>query len=279
MTSKIETLVLDIQSLLVKGGRDIPDSAFEELGRRMGEAVKHSMNREKKATLRMSNIGKPCNRQIYYGINSPEEAEETRPEAYMKFLTGHLLEEMLLFLAEQSGHRVEGLQDESEISGIKGHRDAVIDGVLIDVKSASSFSFKKFADGRLAEDDPFGYVIQLQSYLHAGQDDEKVEDKSRGGFLVVDKALGHICLDFHPYQGLPMEAIYDYKKKMVEKPEPPVRSFEAVPDGKSGNMKLGVNCSYCDFKQKCWPGLRGFAYSNGPRFLTKIVREPDVPEV
>jgi hypothetical protein len=43
-------------------------------------------------------------------------------------------------------------------------------------------------------------------------------------------------------------------------------------------MKLGTGCSYCAFKKHCWPGLRGFAYSGGPRYLTNVVKTPDVPE-
>jgi hypothetical protein len=72
-------------------------------------------------------------------------------------------------------------------------------------------------------------------------------------------------------------------KEEVAKPAP-TRCFEGIPDGKSGNMKLGVNCSYCAFKAPCWAdandgeGLRLFIYSTGPRWLTEVEREPDVPE-
>lgn len=224
----------------------------------------------------MSNIGKPCERQLYYSVNSPEEAEELRPEAHMKFLFGDAVELLVLFLCEASGHDVQGTQDEQEIEGIKGHRDAVIDGTIVDVKSASTFSFQKFSNGTLAENDSFGYIDQLQSYLYAGQTDDKVTDKDRGAFLVVDKTLGHICLDIHERKRLPYDKIFQHKKDMVASSSPPPRAFEPVPDGKSGNEKLGINCSYCDFKNKCYPDLRTFIYSTGPRYLTKVVREPKV---
>src|SRR5690606_25725922 len=109
--------------------------------------------------------------------NTPEDGEPLRPEAYLKFLYGDILEDLLLFLAEAAGHTVVGRQDEQEIAGIKGHRDCVIDGTVVDAKSASSYSFKKFKEGRLREDDPFGYVDQLQSYIHSGQNDPLVTDK------------------------------------------------------------------------------------------------------
>ena len=45
--------------------------------------------------------------------------------------------------------------------------DCKIDGVVTDVKSVSTFGFKKFKDGSLAYDDPFGYVAQIKGYAHS----------------------------------------------------------------------------------------------------------------
>lgn len=226
----------------------------------------------------MSNIGKPCERQLYYSVNDfPGEA--LRPEAHMKFAFGDLIELLLLFLSEAAGHEVTGTQDTQEIEGIKGHRDAVIDGTIVDVKSASSYSYKKFNEGTLSENDSFGYVDQLQSYLHAGQTDDKVTNKDSAAFLVADKTLGHICLDIHEKKNVPYEKIYKYKKEMVEASSPPPRGFEPVPEGKSGNEKLGINCGYCEFRKTCYPNARTFLYSNGPVSLVKVVREPNVPEL
>jgi len=224
----------------------------------------------------MSNVGKPCERQLWYDINTPEDGESLPPEAFMKFLFGDLAELLLLFLVEAAGHKVEGTQDTQEIEGIYGHRDAVIDGVVVDVKSASTYSFQKFRDGTLAQNDSFGYVDQLQSYLYAAGDDPVVTDKSRGAFLVLDKTLGHICLDVHENKHLPYDRIYQHKKAVVSSKYPPERGFSDIPDGKSGNMKLDVNCGYCSFKEKCWPGLKTYAYARGPVFLTKVVKEPRV---
>jgi hypothetical protein len=43
----------------------------------------------------------------------------------------------------------------------------VIDGVTVDVKSASKYGFEKFLKHNLREDDPFGYISQLSSYVYA----------------------------------------------------------------------------------------------------------------
>lgn len=235
--------------------------------------------RERKSTLRMSNIGKSCERQLWYEINETAEAEAFRPENYMKFMYGHLIEELVLFLAELAGHEVTGRQDTQEIEGIKGHRDAVIDGVLVDVKSASSYSFKKFKEGKLAEDDPFGYISQIQAYLFAGQEDPLVKDKERAAFLVVDKTLGHITLDVHAKDERDWPKYFNDKKEAIGKEQPPEKGFSPVPFGQSGNMKLPNICGYCPFKKLCWPEVRTFAYSYGPVHLVEINNEPRVPEI
>ncbi|MGW8178763.1 MAG: hypothetical protein ACWGQW_08375, partial [bacterium] len=192
-----------------------------------------------------------------------------------------ILEELLLFLAEAAGHRVEGTQSELDVGGIKGHRDAVIDGMLVDVKSASTYSFNKFRQGLTPDADAFGYLDQLQSYLYASQDDDVVTVKDRAAFLVVDKTLGHICLDVHEINNKDYSAVVAEKISVVESPEVPPRAFEDEKDGASGNRKLGLQCSYCDAKHLCWPGLRVFGYSNGPRFLTTVKKrpQPHIPEL
>ena len=48
-------------------------------------------------------------------------------------------------------------------------------------------SFKKFEEGRLSEDDPFGYIAQLSGY-------EKAIGTDGGGFLALNKESGELCL-------------------------------------------------------------------------------------
>lgn len=281
MVKQIETLIEDIYEVLDKG---LPDDYDEErvisFGVTLGKMLASRLrDRSGKPGLRMSNIGTPCNRKLYYTVNCPEEKEPLTPQTRLKFLFGDITEELLLFLAEAAGHTVEGRQDVLEIEGILGHWDGVIDGEIADAKSASPYSFKKFEEHRLADDDAFGYIDQLQSYLEAGKDNPKVTRKDRGHFLVANKVSGELCLDTHKKSTFPIEKKYQYKKDMVARPEAPARGFDPVPEGKSGNMKLPTVCSYCDFKKKCHPNLRTFLYSNGPVFLTKVAKEPKVYEV
>ncbi len=278
--AKIETLVEDIQTLLVEGVSEPDTELCDKYGAMFSKLLQERMKREeRKGTLRMSNAGKPCERQLYYEVNSPEEGEQYTYDLYAKFFFGDMIELFLLFLSEAAGHKVEGTQDTQEIEGILGHRDAVIDGMVVDAKSASSFAFKKFANGTLASDDAFGYIDQLGGYRHAGKDDPIVTIKDRAGFLVMDKVLGKICLDIHKDTGKDYSTFMKHKKDVVNGSTVPERGFEPIPEGASGNKKLGVNCSYCSFKEKCHPELRTFAYSYGPVYLTTVAREPKVPEI
>lgn len=259
-------------------GAEVSDEIADAFAADMRTLIKTRLKREpREPTLRMSAMGKP-NRQLWYEMNIRGEREELHGNAHMKFLLGDIIENVVITLAKISGHKVEGEQTEMELAGIKGHRDVVIDGTTVDVKSASPFSFKKFEDGLKPEGDAFGYITQINSYVTAAKDDPIVTNKDEGAFLVVQKVTGDITLDVHKKTTAPLEDIFEYKKEMVKQPEPPERCYEPEPFGKSGNMKLGVNCSYCPFKWHCHENLRGFYYSNGPVFLTDVKNEPKVPE-
>lgn len=283
MTKSIHTLVPDIYAVIEgNGGWD------ETISRHCAEGMQDIFNgrlaterTSREPTLRLSALGSPCRRKLWYGINEPDGGEDLPPSTLLKFLYGDLLEQLLISLAIAAGHDVQGLQSTLEVGGIKGHRDCVIDGITVDVKSASSYSFNKFKEGNLRSDDPFGYVSQLSSYVYAGRSDEVESHPSLGAFLVIDKTLGHLCLDMYDF-GPELdrkEAEVEKIKEQMAQPTPPDRAFDPVPDGKSGNMKLSTVCSYCSFKEKCYPGMRTFLYSTGPRYLTNVAKLPNVTEV
>lgn len=277
-SKSIDTLVEDIYGLF-KPDSDvsIPSDVVEAFGQRLARHLLHRLAEERKRpSLRLSTIGNPCNRKLWYSIRVPELGEQLAPSTRIKFLFGDILEELLLFLAEAAGHTVTGQQDELEINGVKGHRDAIVDGRLIDCKSASSFSFRKFKTNGLRDDDPFGYLDQLGAY-HAASVGSV--DPDVASFLVIDKQHGHITLDTYPVEGTDYQKKVEEQKAVIALPEPPPRAFSDVPEGKSGNRKLDTQCSYCGFKATCWPNLRTFIYSSGPVYLTKVEREPKVPEV
>jgi len=223
---------------------------------------------------RMSGLGKP-DRQFWYAAKQAD-AEPMTPKTYFKFLYGDAIELLILFLAREAGHTVERTQEEIEVNGVTGHIDAIIDGVVVDVKSAAPFSFQKFKKNSVLDDDPFGYVQQLSSYASV------LTPKEDAAWVAFDKVGGDICitpLSASIIAGHEPNARIEHLRRVVESDQPPERCYEDEPDGKSGNRKLGTGCSYCAYKKECWPGLRTFLYAGKPRFLTQVTRLPDVPEV
>jgi hypothetical protein len=279
------TLPEDIFSLLDEfNDHEVSEENVEWAGELFKQLLRTRLKKreEKKGeeVLRFSALGKK-DRQLWYQANMPEKAEKLGGKQQFKFLYGDVLEILLLFLARESGHEVTHEQYEVECDGVRGHMDAVIDGIPVDCKSASSFSFNKFKDGSFKFDDPFGYIQQLSGYCHA------LSSTKRAGFLVADKVNGDICfaeLDEYDIEGNPPGPRIDKLRGVIANESPPSRCYPALPEGKSGNYKLGIGCSYCPHKDECWSdanggtGLRKFFYSRGPVWLTKVVKEPRVSE-
>lgn len=268
----ISTLVSDIYKLLEDNKAVIDaDRLAKVIAARLAQSGKSDV-------LRMSKLGEKCERKLWYQANMPEVAEKLPGHTLLKFLIGDIHEEIILSLAEAAGHDVKGRQDEVSIDGVLGHRDAIIDGVLVDVKSANSRGMEKFRTHSVVEDDPFGYHDQLQAYLAASQDDVQV--KGEAAFLASDKELGHLVLDKYKKKDIDWKAKIQRLRAILAEKNPPKRAYDVVPEGKSGNLKIPMECSYCQFKNECYKnsnggkGLRKFFYSKGPVWFTHIEKEP-----
>lgn len=234
--------------------------------------------RNKEFTVRMSNVGKPA-RQLWFEKRDPQGRGLVDGPTQIKFLYGHLLEEIVLMLVRMTDHKVTDEQKEVDVNGIVGHMDCKINGEVVDVKTASRFAFNKFKDGRLAQDDPFGYLGQLAGY-------EAAEGTDNGGFLVINKESGELCM--YTPDDMDKPNIKTSIKSLIpalKLDTPPELCYTPMPDGKKGNMKLPKGCSWCKYKYECYKdsndgaGLRTFKYSNGLAYLTKVEVEPKVEEL
>tara|TARA_R100000278_G_scaffold62129_1_gene50353 strand:- start:1740 stop:2582 length:843 start_codon:yes stop_codon:yes gene_type:complete len=277
MTKNIDTLIPDIYNMLEQGvdtDNAEMDKFLDDFASQVREAasiILQEGKREGKTNLRLSQIGKP-DRQIWYGVKGVE-GQPLSGQTRIKFLMGHLLEAVLIMLTKAAGHSVEAEQEEVTVEGVLGHQDCIIDGVLTDIKSASSFAFKKFRDNKLAEDDPFGYIAQISAYATRRGDKE-------AAFFAIDKNSGELAITkVHDLEMIDANARVNYLKGIIDTDTPPPRCYNDVPDGKSGNRKLTTGCTYCGYKTKCWDNLRAFKYSNGVRILTHVAKTPDVEEV
>lgn len=268
MTKHIHTLVNDIYDLISKS--EITFDVTTRIG---------NNPEQKKRGLRLSGMGPKCPRALWYSVHHPELAEPLPPYALVKYSYGHIIEAQTIHLARAAGHEVTGEQDELTVDGVSGHRDCVIDGCIVDVKSTSSRGYDKFKTGSIKYDDSFGYLDQLDGYLVGSLQDDLVRVKDTAYLLAIDKTLGHMCLYEHKLREQSIrERIRDYKA-IISLSEPPHCTCETVPDGRSGNIKLGTTASYSAYKHCCFPSLRTFLYASGPVYLTKVVRKPDVVEV
>ena len=282
---KLDTLVSDIYSKIesLSNGKELEFSEedLETFGRDMADALRHwSIPQERtKDNLRMSNIGKPL-RRLWFDAKTTEQKKEIHPAPLqIKFLYGHLLEVLLLFFVRMAGHTVSSEQKEVSVDGIKGHMDCVIDGEVVDVKTASGYAFKKFKEGTLGDDDAFGYLGQLSGY-------EKANKTSQGGFLVMNKETGELTMFVPDDLDKPNinEKIKDVRNSLAVD-TPPEFCYNPVPEGTSGNMKLARGCTWCPHKIECYKeanegnGLRAFDYAKGVVYLTKVSKEPNVKEI
>lgn len=265
-TKNIDSLIKDIYRYLESYTVVTPEQSAE-LALFLSQVICEKLSAYRKPALSMSCIGHPV-RKLKLELEHPIKPTGKQR---LRFLYGDILETLLLWLAKQAGHTVESQQDTVEVDGVKGHIDAIVDGVLVDAKSCSPQSYKKFASGTLPSCDPFGYLAQISGY-------KEYLKKERASFLAIDKVSGDLCLytpDAEYELPDPHKVIENAREAIATKDFTKLPPCEQpVPAGKSGNMKLSTGCKYCSFRGKCWPGLRVFQYKTGPEYFTKVVKEP-----
>ena len=276
---KIDTLIEDIYKVF-ETDVELPDSLIEEFGTRVSEMVKNRIEEVRSGPegLRLSQIGTP-NRKVWYGLQNYDKKPLTGQDR-LKFMYGDLVEELLILLIKLAGHSITDEQKTITIEGVKGHQDCRIDNVITDIKSASSFGFRKFKDNSIVKgNDPFGYIAQLSAYTEGQGEDE-------GAFLVLNKENADLHL-LH-VDSLDMINATDRIKELkglVDEKNPPARCYSDEPDGVSGNRVLPISCVWCPYKLTCWSdcndgkGLRTFQYSKNVRYFTQVHKTPKVQEI
>lgn len=285
--AKFQDLIKDISDFLENPESEISEDGLHEFMSNMETTIRDAFGgdrrsrQQKEKKLVASNIGLPP-RRLWYSIRTPvAERPQLSAQTRLVFLYGSIVENLVLFLAKETGHEVTEEQKRIEINGVSGKKDCRIDGMVTDVKSASSFSFKKFANGDFLmnkdpQADPFGYKYQIGLYMDDAQDQE-------GAFLVINKENGEMTsvvldrgFDVPDVHHKIEQARIDLEKDTA----PPEKCYPEVARGKSGNFVLHRLCSFCEFKHACWSeandgkGLIEHQYSDGKAYFTKLVREP-----
>lgn len=241
-------------------GKASMDKAITDLiAKDVKEAVSRQFSGEKrKFKLRMSNIGrKRC--QLWFEKNSPESRLADSPYFVINMILGDIVEAVFKGLLRASKVDFEDSEHvalETKHKKVEGTYDLVLNGKVDDVKSASPWAYEnKFTDfATLQSKDSFGYVAQLVGYA-------KAKGVPVGGWWAINKANG--SFKYVSANGVDMES--EYKKiedtiSYVENDEPFERCYEPVEEtyyGKpSGNKKLGIECSFCNYREACWDNLQ-----------------------
>jgi hypothetical protein len=236
------------------------DEAITDLiAKDVKEAVSRQFSGEKrKFKLRMSNIGrKRC--QLWFEKNSPESRLADSPYFVINMILGDIVEAVfkgLLRASKVDFEDSEHVELETKHKKVEGTYDLVLNGKVDDVKSTSPWAYEnKFTDfATLQSKDSFGYVAQLVGYA-------KAKGVPVGGWWAINKANG--SFKYVSANGVDMES--EYKKiedtiSYVENDEPFERCYEPVEEtyyGKpSGNKKLGIECSFCNYREACWDNLQ-----------------------
>lgn len=277
----INTLIKDVYHVVGSKEGWFDKSLAEGYSRELGLSLVESLApRSEVPRLRLSAMGERCPRSLWASIHTPSLQEPYPPYVRIKFTYGHLIESLAIAMAKAAGHEVTGEQDEVSVDGVTGHRDCVIDGCIVDVKSANSRSFEKFKDRTIGQDIfGRGYLDQLDGYAVGSLGDDLVRVKDVAYLWAINKELGHMTLYEHRIRPDSIrQRINEYKSIIARKEAPPC-TCKTMSHGESGNIKLDKKASYDSFKYACFPSVRKFLYAGGPVYLTKVIRLPDVPEV
>jgi hypothetical protein len=260
MNHPAELLVHQYMTDAINGKSTMSEEVIEQVGNDVKEALRKQFGGGVKRgdfRLRMSNLGRPtC--QLWFDKNKPEEASSKPNNFMMNMMLGDIVEAVFKGLLKSAGVKYEEPENVTLDLGdtkIAGTYDLVLDGAVDDVKSASGWSYdNKFVDYEtLREGDAFGYVSQLVGYAKAAK-------KKIGGWWVVNKANGA----FKYVSAQNADADYEMKKiratvetvnenKFARCFEPIEETFRGKP---TGNKILGVNCSFCSYKESCWDNLQ-----------------------
>lgn len=243
-----------------KAKRGMSDATIARIVRDVEEAVRKQFNqKERKFSLRMSNIGRPeC--QLWFEKNKPEEGIDMPANFLMNMMIGDIVEAVFKGVLTEAGVDFsDGFKSTLSVGNhrIDGTHDLIMDKRVDDIKSASPWSYNnKFKDyATLKSHDSFGYIGQLAGY-------SKALGVEPGGWWVVNKGTGEFKYVSAWDMAVDRQDILDEVEEKADKLaqnkfercfEPVEETFRKKP---TGNKVLGEECGWCKYRYKCWPSLQ-----------------------
>lgn len=257
-------ILLKVQAYLdeINFGRASCDPALiETFGERSKALLSAKINEKPrdKFYLRMSNIGRPLCQLQLEKLNTPKEP----PDNFFAFkmIYGDCIELLAIVILKAAGVNVQSEQiSVSNEAGIEGTYDVEIDNKIYDIKSASAWAWlHKFHNQTIQDlwtDDPFGYVCQGIGYSHS-------VGKRFGGWIAINKETGQWTVLDAVYDAAFEKEVLDkiaYNQKVIESNAPFKKCYSDVPEiyykVPTGNRVLDRVCSFCRYKEHCWPDLK-----------------------
>lgn len=260
----ISVLAAQMQSVMEKLSNgdelEVSDEVIDRAVEEFRECLVKQLRRDPNDAfrLRMSNIGRPvCQLQMQKSGATPSRRP---PNHIIRMMIGDAVEIYTTLILRLANANITGGKDQVEfdIAGttIRGESDIDLDDAVWDVKSCSPWAYKnKWAKGwaGLRESDDFGYIGQLYGYSRG-------QGKKMGGWVVVDKSSGEVSFveaQATPEEELEIKSGLENTISKVESDAPFERCFEAEEEffnrKPTGNKRLPMNCSFCDYKATCWP--------------------------
>ncbi len=259
----IEQQVYQLIEQLSLGNVELSDELINEFGERAKLVVKDKLKeaKEKKFTLRMSNIGRPL-RQLM--LDKKFGYAPSSPDFVLKMLYGSLYEALTLMLLKASEVNITEHDKAVKLAIadtiIEGTLDVIIDGKVYDIKTASQYAYEqKFTSWEvLANSDDFGYMAQGFGYA--------VANKCKfGGWIVINKSTGQLKIieipdDVH-------DSLADKYLKEIEHTITYMAGDNPIPvcigavketyyKKPTGNIVLDNSCRFCSHKEHCHPGIQ-----------------------
>lgn len=203
-----------------------------------------------------------CPRKLAYKLHGFEvNGKEIDSRANVTFFMGDILEAMVMCLAKASGLAITATGMNQITVSLKigdkivyGHPDGLLfyerEGILVECKSMSDFSYQKFEKGEI----DYSYECQINSYLESlGFNRCVIIAVNKNNGMIAEKIIVK-SPEIVKFLKENLKAVLESTKESLPKP-----MFEPNDKG-----ELPWQCRYCAYFKTCWPNselvLKGKSY-------------------
>jgi hypothetical protein len=241
-------IVDKINRYLSTAGKKLDDALLESVAeqtkyifqRQFGEQAEFSTH------IGLSAVGKCIRQNVYRKLGFSVNGKTIDSRAKMVFFQGDAAELAVIFLAQLAGCKITNTgknQKTVKLLGLEGHPDGILEyeGVryLLEVKSMSSFAFKRFQKKNIDE----SYLFQVSAYMLA-------ENLRLCVFVALNKDSGVLAEQIIPIDSSITEKL---QSRIAVLESSGADNLPARPYGPDKNGFLPWQCLYCPFWKHCWP--------------------------